>query len=120
MAKLMVVFFCMCILIPVNINYGQDLKQIRELFFLTGKDSKHIQTFLKVTQKTNGNPLLIGYKGIAIAMNAREKWNPMEKLKYFQLGRDSLERAICLDPESFELHFYSLSISKQYSIFFVL
>lgn len=97
--------------------HAQDIRQVRKLFFLAGKDKNYLQAYIYATCKTNGDPVLLAYKAVAIAMKSNEIWNPYEKYHYFILGRDSLEKAIGGMPESFEAHFIRFEFQNKLPYF---
>ncbi len=61
--------------------------------------------------------LLLGYKGAVELGMARHHSNPFKKMGYFGDGKDMLEKAISLEPESIELRFLRLTIQANLPTF---
>ncbi len=55
------------------------------------------------------NPLLLGYKGIAVMMMAKHVFNPFKKLSYFIRGKSMLNQAIIKAKKNAELRFLRLT-----------
>ena len=89
-----------------------NLAHIRALFFqsVTNKASVD-QSFLLLKNVTvKDDPVLFGYKAMSYIMMAKHAVNPVNKYRYFKIGKNQLEEAIRMDVNSIELRFIRLTV----------
>lgn len=92
----------------------QDLETLRLAYKEAGQDDSKIEAFSELVKDITkeSNPTLIGYKGAAIALQAKIQKTIQEKKKGFIEGVDYLEYAIQKEPNNIELRFIRLGIQE--------
>lgn len=91
-------------------SYG--VKKLREQYYQAAKKSELAKDFYRKLDSFNEaeGTLVLGYKGMASFMLAHHAKNPIAKLKYFNEGKNHLEKAIHLDPENLELRYLRFTV----------
>ncbi|RZK36982.1 MAG: hypothetical protein EOO90_26310 [Pedobacter sp.] len=85
--------------------------EIRNLYEKASKSSSTNTKLIEMLKDVKeDNPLLLGYKGAAIMMEANHLINPISKLNRFKKGKVLVERAIHLDGNEAELRYVRLAI----------
>jgi hypothetical protein len=72
-------------------------------------DSKQFTQLIEHLNVTN-EPLLLGYKGVALMISAKYLFNPYSKWHTFKKGMNTLEAAIHADTANIELRFLRYGI----------
>lgn len=90
----------------------QKIQQARQLFFRFDEDSHAPAILLQSLDdvRINESPVLMAYKGVALAASASYELSPLSKLNRFIEGKNLVEAAIDQWPENPELRFIRLSI----------
>ncbi len=116
----MKVFVLVCVLfVSVRVAEAgaateQRLLHLRSMFYSAKESSEMADALVTETDAiTEATPILFGYKAMSDMMQANHSFNPFSKLKYFNLGREKLERAIFLAPESVELRFLRFAVQSK-------
>jgi hypothetical protein len=93
---------------------SQSLIQIREQFYRAQVSGESADSFYSKTQSVtaNASALMIGYKGMASFMLCNYSYNPYSKLKYFNEGKNLLDKAISMSSDNTELRFLRYTIQK--------
>jgi len=92
---------------------GQTEERMRSLFFQCSSHDGIAQYYTE-SQLLNSNIALYrGYKGSALAMIADTKESVKDKYTTFSMGREELEAAIALDPQSYELRFLRYAVQSE-------
>lgn len=83
-----------------------DLIQLRETCFKAFVENDPSE-FLKRINQTNqiNNPIFTAYKSIAILFEAKRAFSPVEKIRFFNTGKNLLEYSIYSDKLNLELRF---------------
>ena len=91
---------------------GYTMQEIRELFHESEKTEEAAKKMLVLLKDVDSNdqPIKIAYKGMAYIMLSKHAFNPINKLKYFNLGKDFLENAISKDQNDMELRFLRYAV----------
>jgi len=90
----------------------QKIQEARQLFFRFDEDQHASAILLLSLDKAgvNDSPVLLAYKGVALAASATAESNPISKLNRFLEGKNLVEAAINQWPENPELRLIRLSI----------
>ena len=93
---------------------AQDLDTLRLAYKEAGKDTAKISHFMDLVKDVSkeSSPTLIGYKGAAIAIEAKTQKGIQNKVDAFKEGRGYIEYAIEKDPENTELRFIRIGIQE--------
>jgi hypothetical protein len=90
---------------------------MRQLFF-ESVDAITIQRFYDHTRMIGeSNALYLGYRGAATAMNAANLNGVQDKFNAFSQGKSDIEKAITMDPNSYELRFLRFAIQSEIPVF---
>ena len=95
-------------------SYNSDISTIRELYLAAYTSESHCNSFgekLRSTKNTS-SVLIKGYKGCFYFIKCKFIKSPIDKLVYFNKGKELLESAIKEDPKSVELKFLRYTIQK--------
>lgn len=87
-----------------------NLNTARSLLFNEDYGKKRTD-FINTTSVTV--PVLMAYKGVFTAMEARTASNVYKKYKVFSTGRDLIEKAVEKDKQNFEIRFLRLLLQSQ-------
>lgn len=102
-------FIYVSIIIACNV-YSQDVQALRKLYAASPKNEAACKELVSRASTFSKIPLYEGYYGSGYMMMANHYYNPYKKLKSFIEGKDILEHAIKLEPNSIELIFLRYSI----------
>lgn len=89
-----------------------ELSDVRGRFAAAVDDRNLLRSFVASTDRSN-MPEAAGYRALAVLMLAEESFNPLAKMRYFIMGRDSLEALISRDPMNAELRLMRLSVQRK-------
>ena len=108
-------FFILTFFIGVSIvGIGQDLDPllVREMYFegWQGTCGATELSDLLSEHEVNEDPLLLAYKGAALATLAKCKKTPFSKMSVFKDGKSLLNEAVAKAPESLEIRFLRYTI----------
>ncbi len=83
------------------------MKYIRDLYYEASTAEAGVDKLLAELSKNNASKdmTLMGYEGMAYLLQAKYSWNPYSKLKSFDKGKSTLEKAIMRDKNNVELRF---------------
>lgn len=96
----------------VAYSQSEELRKVRDLYYqasLSSSATDELREKLK-DQKLANDPVLYGYKGMSLLLQANHSSNPYKKIRYFSKGKDILEEAINYAPENAELRFLRFSV----------
>ncbi|MFN6945447.1 MAG: hypothetical protein ACK4ND_10905 [Cytophagaceae bacterium] len=100
------------ILLLTNI-VGKDLslQQVRETFAKAVEDVSENKKLLTSLEHVNvSQPVLLAYKGAAVALMAKHSYNPYAKLSFLSKSQKILEEAVTASPKDIEIRFLRFSI----------
>ena len=91
---------------------SQSLILIREQLYRAQISGESADSFYAKMQSVtaSASALMIGYKGMAAFMLCNYSYNPYNKLKYFNEGKNLLDKAIAINPANSELRFLRYTI----------
>lgn len=91
-----------------------DLLELRNLYYSASESRSMAAAFFSVLEKKDAKsePVLLGYKGMAYMLQAKFGWNPIERYRYFNEGRELLDQAIAKAPSNVELRFLRLTVQS--------
>jgi hypothetical protein len=92
-----------------------EIQEIRELFAAASEGYLQAQKFLKALKSIKGQdekPLFWAYQASGLALEARDTWNPLEKLSLIRKANHRFAEAIKKNPESVEIRFLRFSIES--------
>lgn len=95
-------------LVLIQLNaVGQDLVQVRNLFYRSVKSEKSADSLFILLKKTDSKSRaeLQGYKAMASFMVCLHSYNPYTKFNNFLEGKRQLQQAIEYHPQNLELRF---------------
>lgn len=88
---------------------GQNLDSVRHDYF--GMDERNCAWEDMISKVSNSvNPLMMAYEGASLAASAQCQKGAMKKLKRFREGKEKLEKAVNLMPESTEVRFLRYTV----------
>lgn len=87
------------------------LSTLRKNYEASSKSEKVCNEMLKQIP-SECSVTALGYKGALTMMKASYAWLPMDKLSYFNKGKDLLEQAIKKDPNNIELRYIRFSVQQ--------
>lgn len=93
---------------------SQSLIQIRDQFYRAQVNGESADSFYTKMQSVtaSASAVMIGYKGMAAFMLCNYSYNPYNKLKYFNEGKNFLDKAIAMSTDNTELRFLRYTIQK--------
>ncbi len=93
---------------------GTSLSEVRKLYPKSADDQKNAEAFLAKLESVDddANTTLVGYKGAAIAMQAKFAKTIKEKKQLLNTGAVLIEKSIATDPGNIELRMVRLSIQE--------
>lgn len=84
---------------------------LRDLYAKAASSKQANQKLVELLNNEKENqPLLIGYRGASVMIEANHVFNPITKLSRFKKGKELIEQAIQKDPNNVELKFVRLTI----------
>ena len=91
-----------------------DLEPLRKAYKEAGLDETKISHFIDLVKDVtkDSNPVLIGYKGAALAIEAKTQKGIQNKVDAFKEGKDLIEYAIEQEPNNIELRFIRLGVQE--------
>lgn len=86
-------------------NEDPSLAEVRSLYNAAVFEENKCRKLIDILDpyQPDTHPVYVGYKASAIMLMAKHVFNPVSKLKYFNRGKDLLEKTIALHPENAEL-----------------
>ncbi|WP_070138311.1 hypothetical protein [Crocinitomix algicola] len=111
MKKLLIVFL---ILGLTEYVYASDIVRIRTLFEQANLDEEKNNELINLTKpySLSKNPLYYAYYAAGVMSLANHTYWPLQKLDYFNEGKEMLEKAIARDSRNVEIRFIRYSIQK--------
>lgn len=96
-----------------------EIEKVKTLFQTAARDKIAAEQLLNLLAPVNESsaPLLIGYKGAAEMMQAKYAFNPLNKLKRFNAGKQLIEKAVKKAPENVEIRFIRFAIQTNLPAF---
>lgn len=92
----------------------KDLEPLRQAYKEAGQDDTKIAHFIDLVKDVtkDSSPVFIGYKGAALAIEAKTQKGIQSKVEAFKVGKDYIEYAIAKEPNNVELRFIRLGIQE--------
>lgn len=102
----MIVFLASCIVLLTS----PSLEKAR-LFFFDSETEKKNEQFFEATKNATleTDAVVFAYNGLSIMRKAEHTINPYSKYKYFNQGKEKLEKALHHAPNNTEIRFIRLS-----------
>lgn len=96
------------------ITYSNEISNIRTLYLLAYTSESLCNEFGEELEDTEfrDSILVQGYQGCFYCIKCKFINNPIDKIRYFNKGKNLIESAIMQDPKSVELKFLRYSIQK--------
>jgi hypothetical protein len=92
--------------------------QLRSYYYDASKSTAASEFFYNLMKEADtGEPILLGYTGMAAFMKCYHSYNPVNKLNYFGKGKTSLDRAISLAPDNVELKYLRFTVQTNVPFF---
>lgn len=91
-----------------------ELQQIRSLYekaYHSEEDARFFADYLSNLDIENNN-VVLGYRASAQFYLSKYAWNPFQKFKHFNKGKDLMEKAIENQPDNSELRFLRLAVQE--------
>ncbi len=93
--------------------WSQNLEEVRTQYSQVIGNKELCENLMTELEKNKEASVLhLGYLGSLQTIWANHTFNPMNKLKTFNKGKQNIEKAIQKDPHNVELRFIRLSIQK--------
>jgi hypothetical protein len=105
----------MTFFMSVDLRAGdQELVALRNLYYEAAAGKTDTESFEKFLKSSTGikSSVIKGYQGLGLMLRAREAWNPYDKLKSFNKGKQLLDEAVKNDPSEMELRFLRFSVQN--------
>src|SRR6187431_3139045 len=88
-----------------------SLRDVREMFYKASESRKVAEEFKEKMEKiAESNPTLLAYKAMSHMLLANYSYNPVNKITYFNRGKELLEKSIRLAPTNAEIRFLRFSV----------
>jgi hypothetical protein len=104
--KFLIAFLFISTVSAVN---ATETKKLRALFGEALHDKEKTVVMMEYLSNKCNTPLATGYMAAAIMLMAKHNSNPLQRLKYFNRGKELLEDAIKQDSTSAELRYVRFS-----------
>ncbi|MBY0245640.1 MAG: hypothetical protein K2Q03_09325 [Sphingobacteriaceae bacterium] len=85
--------------------YEIEIKELRNLYYASIASKKNAEKLHSIVDRKQDLPILLAYKGVANLLIAKHAFNPVNKFKYFNLGKKDLELAVKKDILNIEIRF---------------
>ncbi|MEI7802537.1 MAG: hypothetical protein WCI97_07835 [Bacteroidota bacterium] len=111
----MKIFFILFFVLSFSfVAKSQSLIQIRDQFYRAQINEESADSFYSKMQNVSASAsaIMIGYKGMSSFMLCNYSYNPYNKLKYFNEGKNLLDKAITMSSDNTELRFLRYTIQK--------
>ena len=90
---------------------AQSPEEIRKIFYEAAKNPSTTDKFKSIFDKPGvSQPLIIAYIGGLKTLMANTVYNPYKKLKFFNEGKEMIEKAISQNKTEWEIHFVRFMI----------
>lgn len=96
---------------------GAQVQRMRDLYYATGNDAGITAFYTEVKKTTSADPVMIAYKGVAIAMYAEVASKVKEKFAYFEEGKTLIDQAAAAAPRNAEIAFLRFSVQSEVPAF---
>lgn len=94
-------------------SVGADLPALRKLYAAAVVEEAASRQFVAVVRAYHGSDAaVIGYCGVAEAVQARYFWSPLAKLRAVREAQRQFSRAVALDPQNVEVRFLRFSVES--------
>lgn len=104
---------CTAIFILISSTLQAQTENLRSMY-LSATDATSTEKLLQAAQQADqSNPLFLAYHGTALAMMAGHVSGPREKLKWFDQGKELIEKAAAADPNNPEIAFLRFSVQSE-------
>ncbi|WP_211318437.1 hypothetical protein [Algoriphagus chordae] len=90
------------------------MKGVRVAYYEAGQDDAKIEAFYALVENVTkeDSPVMVGYKGAALALNSKIETGIKNKVDSFKKGVEFIEHAVKTDPEAIEIRFIRLSVQE--------
>lgn len=93
---------------------SKTISTLRKLYLDAAVKKESLDQLKSVLDKTTDNdPVLNGYRGCSLMIEANYLINPISKLNYFNKGKEILEKAIKASEDNVELRFLRFTIQSE-------
>lgn len=94
-----------------------DWDRVRSAYPIAVKDKELCSTLIQelsvqAPMEETEHALLLAYRGGFQTIWANHVFSPMAKLRTFNQGKENIERAVSIDPDSPEIRYIRLSVQK--------
>lgn len=111
--KLKLSFLCFYFSITL-IAVAVDLEEVRQKYPLAATDKSVCQRMIGLLQKDiEKSSTHLAYLGAFQAIWAEHTWNPAQKLRTFNKGKENVEKAVKADPNNVEIRFVRYTIQSK-------
>jgi hypothetical protein len=116
MRSILIIVF---VFVSISAQSFAQAKTIVDVRNLAGNHSEQAADRLNelLTMGDFGDSLEIGYRSVALFIRAKYSYSPLTKVKYFNKGRDMLEKSLTLYSGSTELHYLRFCIQTNVPFF---
>lgn len=101
--------FIILFLVVFNISVA-DIEKYRMLYRQSISSEKSAQVLVKETDNTANNALIKGYRAAGMALLAKHKTSPWDKLTYLKKSETLFKEAVNEDPANIEIRFLRLTV----------
>lgn len=93
---------------------SKTISTLRKLYLDAAVKKESFDQLKSVLDKTTDNdPVLNGYRGCTLMIEANYLLNPISKLNYFNKGKEILEKAIKVNDDNIELRYLRFTIQSE-------
>jgi len=96
---------------------GAQVQRMRDLYYAAGTDAGITAFYNEAKKTTSTDPVMIAYKGVAIAMYAEVASKVKEKFAYFEEGKTLIDQAASAAPRNAEIAFLRFSVQSEVPAF---
>ncbi len=106
-----VILLVLLVIFSVGLVSAQNLEEIRKIFYEAAKNPSTTDKFKSIIDESRpAQPLIIAYIGGLKTMMANTVYNPYKKLKFFNEGKEMIEKAISQNKTDWEIRFVRFMI----------
>jgi hypothetical protein len=105
------------VLVCLPFMAGAHVPRMRELYFAAASDAGITAFYNEAKKSTSTDPVMLAYKGVAIAMYAEVASKVKEKFAYFEEGKTLIDQAAAAAPRNAEIAFLRFSVQSEVPAF---
>ncbi len=107
------IVFSICQVLPAQ---TKELIELRNLSAKSTEEAVEQMIFL-LNKQASEDPVINGYRSIAMLLHSKNSYSPFDKIKYFKNGKKLLEESVGADVTSVELRYLRFCVQTNVPFF---